>query len=58
MAKGIGTKGADHEPVVKPCTCNHEYQDKQYGKGLRLMIRQRPKSNVPEYTCSVCGSKR
>jgi hypothetical protein len=41
---------------VKKCNCSGtqaaEYQDKQYGKGMRVMN----KSMKGSYTCTVCGT--
>lgn len=38
MATVITTKTKDKSgSVIKTCTCNHEFQDKTYGKGKRLM---------------------
>lgn len=38
--------------IVKKCTCEHEAQDKFYGKGNRLM-NQCNKG----YRCTVCGKE-
>lgn len=42
---------------VKKCSCSGtpaaEYQDKTYGKGMRVMNEDAKKS----YTCTVCGAK-
>lgn len=40
--------------VVAACACEHEYQDKKYGKGKRL-------HNVGDnggIKCTVCGVKK
>lgn len=34
------------------CSCNHEFQDKRYGKGIRVH-NWREKAN--SYRCTVCG---
>jgi hypothetical protein len=39
---------------VKKCNCNHEFQDKTYGKGMRVMNLDFKKVNA---TCTVCGTK-
>lgn len=36
--------------IVK-CTCQHEWQDKQYGKGNRVMNKT---TKLDEYRCTVC----
>jgi len=36
--------------VVKMCTCEHEYQDKRYGRQRRL----HNESNIG-HRCTVCG---
>lgn len=41
--------------IVSNCTCNSEFQDKQYGKGRRL-FNLSEKGN--EAKCTVCGSKK
>lgn len=42
---------------IKRCTCSGtpaaDFQDKRYGKGMRVMNEDQKKS----YTCTVCGSK-
>jgi len=42
-----------------PCTCKHEYQDKQYGKGNRVHNSGGGgKTGTPSYKCTVCGVKK
>lgn len=44
---------------ILPCTCEHEFQDKRYGRGLRVHNQGGgSKSSTPKYTCSVCGKVR
>ena len=42
---------------VKKCSCSGtpaaDYQDKIYGRGMRVMNQDAKKS----YTCTVCGTK-
>ena len=38
---------------VKQCKCNHEFQDKQYGKNSRLHNK-----TTKGYRCTVCGSEK
>lgn len=37
--------------VVKKCTCTHPYQDKKYGKGLRVMNSNKKGDT---FRCTVC----
>lgn len=39
--------------AIKSCTCNHEFQDARYGKGMRVFNYQPGKGKV---RCSVCGT--
>lgn len=39
---------------VKKCNCKHEFQDKTYGTGMRVMNLDFKKVNA---TCTVCGTK-
>lgn len=40
--------------VVKKCTCENKFQDKEYGKGMRLHnIREKANTN----RCTVCGKE-
>jgi len=38
--------------TIAPCTCKNDFQDKTYGKGLRVK-NNRPAPNSPR--CTVCG---
>ena len=40
---------------IKRCTCNHEYQDKKYGKGNR--VHNIGTGQNPPKKCTVCGKK-
>jgi hypothetical protein len=35
------------------CTCKHEFQDEVYGKGMRVITRDKDKNP----RCTVCGPK-
>ena len=35
--------------------CTHEYQDKKYGKGKRVMNPIKVGSGGTDYRCTVCG---
>ena len=40
--------------VIK-CNCNHDYQDKVYGKGMRV---HNYAEKAETYKCTVCGDKK
>ncbi len=42
---------------VLPCSCQHDFQDKKYGKGKRLM-NLTIKRNPTVWRCTVCGKER
>jgi hypothetical protein len=39
------------ETIIIPCTCQHEWQDKKYGKGMRVH-NETKKHGI--YRCTVC----
>jgi hypothetical protein len=42
--------------VIAPCSCQHEYQDKRYGKGIRVHNRKGGgATGVKGHRCTVCG---
>ena len=41
---------------VLKCKCTHEFQDKQYGKNMRV-FNPTGKDGKSGYRCSVCGAK-
>jgi len=44
--------------TIKSCNCQHEWQDKKYGKGNRLHNLSKSKSpGVKAWTCTVCAKK-
>ncbi|MFH1480768.1 MAG: hypothetical protein ABIG67_05845 [Pseudomonadota bacterium] len=44
---------------VMQCRCEHEYQDRVYGKGMRLFNNAPAKGAHPNrYRCTVCGQER
>ena len=43
--------------IVKKCNCQSEFQDKTYGKEMRLMNVRDPQKHKNEATCTVCGTK-
>ena len=42
---------------VLPCSCQSEFQDKTYGKGMRLFNLRDDKKHPGEAFCTVCGNK-
>lgn len=42
------------QAIVK-CSCKSEYQDKQYGVGMRLCNCKNKEKKGNECTCTVCG---
>jgi hypothetical protein len=45
------------ETKIMPCSCLSDFQDKTYGKNLRLFNQTR-KSNSTVYRCTVCGKEK
>jgi len=42
--------------MIKDCKCEHEYQDKRYGKNKRVHNElAKEKNSVVKYRCTVCG---
>lgn len=39
--------------IIKKCTCAHEFQDKTYGKGMRVFNP----SEKGKPRCTVCGKQ-
>lgn len=39
--------------ILKPCVCESEYQDKMYGKHIRVFNEGKGK-----YICTICGKER
>ena len=42
---------------IKKCTCAHKYQDKKYGKNLRVHNEGGTKDKKT-FKCTVCGVKK
>ena len=40
---------------IKSCTCKHEWQDKTYGVGKRVMNSTTKETTT--YRCTVCGKE-
>lgn len=44
---------------IMPCKCQHEYQDKKYGKGMRVHNKGgSSKTQSAVWVCSVCGARK
>ncbi len=46
-------KDTDKKGKVMDCICEHEFQDKEYGKGKRFFNK-----GVKKYRCTVCSATR
>jgi hypothetical protein len=42
---------------VRPCSCAHEFQDKEYGRGMRVHT-QGGTVTAPKFRCTVCGATK
>ena len=42
---------------VTICSCKHDFQDKEYGKGKRL-FNVKTKSSPTKGKCTVCGTEK
>lgn len=42
------------EVLIAKCNCDHEYQDKTYGKGMRVMNPIITKGNNKAFRCTIC----
>jgi hypothetical protein len=40
------------------CACEHEYQDKKYGKNRRVHNASAGTAGKPAWTCTVCGTRK
>lgn len=44
--------------VIRQCSCEHDFQDKAYGKQMRLHnVGKDVNSEAVQVTCTVCGKK-
>lgn len=43
---------------IKPCTCQHTYQDEKYGKGQRVHNGGKGKAGENVWICTVCGVRK
>ena len=46
------TEAKKNSTVIRKCICISEFQDKMYGKNMRVM-----NSSGTGYKCTVCGGK-
>jgi hypothetical protein len=44
--------------IIKRCICKHEFQDKQYGKDMRVHNTCEKGGRVVGSRCTVCGTKK
>lgn len=45
--------------MIMFCTCNHSYQDKQYGAQMRSFNKTKKKvADKYQYRCTVCGTEK
>lgn len=42
--------------LILACICKHDFQDKEYGKGLRVHNYAIKGNKAPGYRCTVCNS--
>ena len=42
---------------IRRCTCEHKFQDKRYGKGMRVHDQSKDGNSVM-WTCTVCDKKK
>lgn len=44
---------------ILPCKCQHAYQDKKYGRGMRVHNLAKSKNLTKlAWTCTICGIKK
>ena len=42
------------DKIIKPCTCKSEFQDKRYGRGMRLHTVATSPNAIPKERCTIC----
>lgn len=40
--------------MILKCTCEHKYQDKKYGRLMRVHNPVKGRGDIPDWRCSVC----
>lgn len=56
MAKKQELSSGTTATKIMQCNCSHTWQDKQYGKGLRVFNKRQ--NDKDGYRCTVCGTVR
>lgn len=47
------------QTIITACSCQHEFQDANYGKNQRVMNQASKKGAFPKnYRCTVCGKDK
>lgn len=46
------------DTAIKPCSCQHPWQDKKYGLGMRVMNSAPSTKTAGKWRCTVCGRKQ
>jgi len=45
--------------MLKRCTCDHKYQDKRYGRKIRVFNKTSAKQGDHYvYRCTICGNEK
>lgn len=44
--------------MILECTCRHEFQDRMYGRQMRVHNRSDKPGQTNKYRCTVCGNLR
>jgi len=44
--------------MILKCSCSHQYQDKKYGKFLRVHNKMKKDDRQQMYRCTVCKKVR
>ena len=44
--------------MIHKCTCKHEFQDKHYGKGMRVFNILPTENNQVKIRCTVCKNEK
>lgn len=43
---------------IVQCTCEHEFQDKTFGKKMRVHNKLQSSPGNEKYRCTVCGKEK
>jgi len=43
---------------ILPCNCKHEFQDKLYGKGMRVHNQMTKENKLGDWRCTSCGKPK